>query len=85
LVYLVGLVCLVCLVSLVHLVSSIQPNKPNEPDRPSNDLLVLAAFINSLLSVLGETDKIQVVVVIGENGFCLISEAHEQVDVPGSP
>ena len=43
----------------------------------------LADFFSILLAVLGETDQIQVVVVVGENRFCLVSEAHEQVDVPG--
>jgi hypothetical protein len=43
------------------------------------------AFSASCSAVLGETDKIQVIVMIRENRFRLVAEAHEQVNVSGSP
>jgi len=36
-------------------------------------------------AILGETDEIQVVVVVGQHGFCLIAEIQEELNIPSGP
>ena len=38
-------------------------------------------FFSILLTIFGEADQIQMVVVVGENRFRLVAEAHEQMDL----
>jgi hypothetical protein len=62
------------------------PSHPSEAARCASTGIVPATpppFSASCLAIFGEADKIQVVVVIGENRFRLVAEAHEKVDVPG--
>ena len=39
-------------------------------------------FFSILLAVFGETDQIQMIVVVGENRFRLVAETHEQMNIP---
>jgi hypothetical protein len=43
----------------------------------------LAGFFGILLTVFGEADKIQMVIVVGKNRFRLVPKAHEKVNVSG--